>query len=46
MEVAGVAGKIGYSGLDAEPEMVLYEPFQQAAWSSIYLLVREWRPKF
>ena len=35
----GGGSNIKYSGLDAEPEMILYEPFQQAAWSSMYLLV-------
>src|SRR6266849_312892 len=40
MEVVGVVGDIKYSGLDAAPEMVLYEPYQQAAWSSMYLVVR------
>lgn len=40
MEVVGVVGDIKYSGLDAEPEMVLYQPYQQAAWPSMYLVVR------
>jgi len=40
MEVVGVVGDIKYSGLDAAPEMVLYEPYQQAAWPSMYLVVR------
>jgi putative ABC transport system permease protein len=40
MEVVGVVGDIKYSGLDAAPEMVLYEPYQQAAWSSMYLVLR------
>jgi putative ABC transport system permease protein len=40
MEVVGVVGDIKYSGLDAPPEMVLYEPYQQATWSSMYLAVR------
>jgi putative ABC transport system permease protein len=40
MEVVGVVEDIKYSGLDASPEMVLYEPYQQATWSSMYLAVR------
>jgi putative ABC transport system permease protein len=40
MEVVGVVGDIKYSGLDASPEMALYQPYQQAAWSSMYLVVR------
>jgi putative ABC transport system permease protein len=40
MEVVGVVGDIKYSGLDATPEMVLYEPCKQSAWSSMYLVVR------
>jgi len=40
MEVVGVVGDIKYSGLDATPEMVLYEPYTQSAWSSMYLVVR------
>jgi predicted permease len=40
MEVVGVVGDIKYSGLDAAPEMALYEPYQQAAWPSMYLVVR------
>ena len=40
LEVVGVVGDIKYSGLDAAPEMVLYEPYPQAAWSSMYLVVR------
>ena len=38
--MVGVVGDIKYSGLDAAPEMVLYEPYEQAAWSSMYLVVR------
>jgi putative ABC transport system permease protein len=40
MVVVGVVGDIKYSGLDSAPEMVLYEPYQQAAWSSMYLVLR------
>jgi putative ABC transport system permease protein len=40
MEVVGVVGDIKYSGLDAGPEMVLYQPSQQAAWPSMYLVLR------
>jgi putative ABC transport system permease protein len=40
MEVVGVVGDIKYSGLDAAPELELYEPYQQAAWPSMYLVVR------
>ncbi|PYU67818.1 MAG: hypothetical protein DMG49_17750 [Acidobacteria bacterium] len=40
MEVVGMVGDIKYSGLDAAPEMELYEPYQQAAWPSMYLVVR------
>ena len=40
MEIVGVVGDVKYSGLDAAPEMVLYEPHEQAAWSSMYLVVR------
>jgi predicted permease len=40
MEIVGVVGDVKYSGLDAAPEMVLYEPYQQSPWSSMYLVVR------
>ena len=40
MEVVGVVGDIKYSGLDAPPEMALYEPNEQSAWSSMYLTLR------
>jgi predicted permease len=40
MEVVGVVGDVKYSGLDAAPEMVLYEPYEQSAWPSMYLVVR------
>ena len=39
-EVVGVVGDVKYSGLEAPPEMVLYEPYLQSAWSSMYLVVR------
>ena len=40
MEIVGVVGDVKYSGLDAAPEMVLYQPAEQEAWSSMYLVLR------
>jgi putative ABC transport system permease protein len=40
MEIVGVVGDIKYSGLDAPPDMALYEPYQQLPWSSMFLVVR------
>ncbi len=40
LEIVGVVGDIKYSGLDAPPEMAMYEPYQQFPWSSMYLVVR------
>jgi putative ABC transport system permease protein len=40
MEVVGVVGDVKYSGLDAAPELVLYQPHEQSAWSSMYLVLR------
>ena len=40
MEIVGVVGDVKYSGLDAAPEMVLYWPAEQEAWSSMYLVLR------
>jgi putative ABC transport system permease protein len=40
MEVVGVVGNVKYNGLEAAPDMALYEPYQQSSWSTMYLAIR------
>jgi hypothetical protein len=40
MTVVGVTANVKYSGLDKEADDLLYRPFAQQPWKSVYLVVR------
>lgn len=40
LEVVGVVGDMKFTSLETPADSTLYQPYQQAAWSAMYLVVR------